>query len=1646
MSQERRFRGGLDGHERPFDWRALAKKYGIAERAARELYEEAVRQAGVHREPRRHQESIYLELLEGARQQAWRPSPGKVTHTMRLQAERAGKQRRSNISPLTGQPIAAGKRTLTSYIDPAHGRRNETHVSDELTRLGTALRAFTPDAIPVSEESSADTAMRLYEASIAVVLGDVDALEAHDRELLADEYGIDVDVPRPDEADEDTAAQPLPEPTRESMERAFGQRFDDVVVHLDSPEVTGDMHAFTRGREIHFRAGAFAPGTRRGDHIIAHELAHIVQQSGAQPTSVQARREGRSTGALEADADRAAMQALLGHQAAVQFHSSYGQVQAYRGAQSGVSEQPEEEQDETTAPLAEPGAEPAGAESATPVSSEDEERGTRDDAANQEAAGLEDGTEAAGDEDERAASREPERAAEQAPGAAAEQAAGPDGASSLGGMGAGAAGGAGSAAAAFSMKADTPGDVLASLRDAPASRALDALGQAQGLSAGVLSKQRDTAQEALPKIETPTGLLPQGASGPAAQPPPVADGAASSARGDRPSPVEGGGQEVSQEGIVPEVPPAPAPAPTQLAGRDDSASEEGQSDPALARSAQRALGSVGAPVDRVPTRAEDTPRVDVSGEADPAQLQSSLQDSQQQTAQARTQAAAETRQDFGEHDIFPEPDDEILEAQTQLSEPKLAGIEEAGGSALPAEAMASIDAEASPILQERIGKEQARYAEGEQQYDSDSQAAHEQARDDVQTLEEDTRAQQEQAQATASDQVTGARQEWQDEIDGVQADFQTKAGDARSEHQQKIQTEEQSGNREATRHIADAEQKAELEKRKAKDDVAREKESKSKESKGFWGWVKSKAKALVDGLKQAVNFIYDNLRKAVKALFEAAKRLALAAIDLARKAIVGLIKAYGAILKGLVRIALAAFPEIRDRILKRIDQAVNAATDLVNKAAEMLKKGVSAVLDFLASTIDKILGLIQDLYNAVFTIIGMIISGELKEILERLGNLIDAAKTAPGQFETAAYEELLGGNLDQPLSPAELMAAGRTPPASAAGAEPAGGMEIAQGEADGDAPLPSPPWTEENVGVDAVASGEELSPELSEQLLEMTGGGDGEVTFGESEDGSRSLESILGIEGQAQTSAQTAQGQTGAGQQAAYTDGLSPRERAGVKWEAMKKGLADWWSQNWPYVLAGGVLAVAGFIVANILTGGAILAALPAIMTAVGYIFAGLLVVQLAGHLRDFLQKGWNGDIQGGGKSLAKGLAAGAIELIMLLTFKVGSVALKGAKAAAKGVAKGARAVARGTANVARGAMRIARRGAQYVLKGGKVLLRGVGQGISRGVKRLRDLGARLLQRTRFKGFRIRIQARRFRLEGKINPWVVLAEGKIVEVDARTEGARRLSNEQLTALRKSDDPDAFLKQLDIDDAAKAGADPAKSRHSWPDNEPLENFADRMRAELNKAKREYDRLRNTSPLSEADAKRLKELEDEILPALSKDVNSLENARQANHPPRADARDVPNTVKTANGLDVEIPPSQLDHILDAHTIENFDPVKRLTELASEPPTHITSFFPARSVTNQRELFTLLKQALGGKGGRFIKATGNNKLTLKLRGLQLEGWVGPKSGGGLKANSLYVKGGQNTVTKAQIQAYANAVTSGTRSLDDIRRELAARFARGF
>ena len=38
--------------------------------------------------------------------------------------------------------------------------------------------------------------------------------------------------------------------------------------------------AFTSGSDVYFAQGQYRPGTEHGDHLLAHELAHVAQQSG----------------------------------------------------------------------------------------------------------------------------------------------------------------------------------------------------------------------------------------------------------------------------------------------------------------------------------------------------------------------------------------------------------------------------------------------------------------------------------------------------------------------------------------------------------------------------------------------------------------------------------------------------------------------------------------------------------------------------------------------------------------------------------------------------------------------------------------------------------------------------------------------------------------------------------------------------------------------------------------------------------------------------------------------------------------------------------------------------------------------------------------------------------------------------------------------------------------------------------------------------------------------------------------------------------------------------------------------------------------------------------------------------------------------
>jgi Domain of unknown function (DUF4157) len=118
------------------------------------------------------------------------------------------------------------------------------------------------------------------------------------------------------------------------MAHAFGQRFDDVRIHRDSPVPAG-RQAFSRGHDIHLGPDAPAPDSPEAERILAHELAHVAQR-GVSATAWQSRPP--DVAALEVDAHQAALHALAGQAAAVRLAAPAGLALGYTGDPDAVDE------------------------------------------------------------------------------------------------------------------------------------------------------------------------------------------------------------------------------------------------------------------------------------------------------------------------------------------------------------------------------------------------------------------------------------------------------------------------------------------------------------------------------------------------------------------------------------------------------------------------------------------------------------------------------------------------------------------------------------------------------------------------------------------------------------------------------------------------------------------------------------------------------------------------------------------------------------------------------------------------------------------------------------------------------------------------------------------------------------------------------------------------------------------------------------------------------------------------------------------------------------------------------------------------------------------------------------------------------------
>ncbi|HSB10225.1 MAG TPA: DUF4157 domain-containing protein [Blastocatellia bacterium] len=141
-----------------------------------------------------------------------------------------------------------------------------------------------------------------------------ECVECAQKKLAFDRRGADEVAPiaAPPTVSEVARApgEPLDSETRASMESSLGHDFSRVRVHTDdrAAESANEVNAlaYTIGQDVVFARGQYSPRSVEGQKLLAHELAHTIQQSSAQSDPGGTTPVGARGSVFEREADMAA--------------------------------------------------------------------------------------------------------------------------------------------------------------------------------------------------------------------------------------------------------------------------------------------------------------------------------------------------------------------------------------------------------------------------------------------------------------------------------------------------------------------------------------------------------------------------------------------------------------------------------------------------------------------------------------------------------------------------------------------------------------------------------------------------------------------------------------------------------------------------------------------------------------------------------------------------------------------------------------------------------------------------------------------------------------------------------------------------------------------------------------------------------------------------------------------------------------------------------------------------------------------------------------------------------------------------------------------------------------------------------------------
>lgn len=431
--------------------------------------------------------------------------------------------------------------------------------------------------------------------------------------------------------------------------------------------------------------------------------------------------------------------------------------------------------------------------------------------------------------------------------------------------------------------------------------------------------------------------------------------------------------------------PTSAPAPQSRPPSDDVQAPTIVGDPdgrLTGADAERMLASLTALPVGDPTGHQTTgptPRVSLTGGADPRRTQRARADMQHRTVTAAHDAQRAARQPAGEHHI-----DTTLPATTLVAsgaaratsappdvpgpladdQSEILGLiaREQSGAALEA----ALSNARSTMADERV-----RHQDAERKVRADADTT-------IARLEAASAAQHARQKSSALQDVSALRGKWTGEIDKKTRAAHRKADATVAQGLKDVEKQRSKGEADADKAYEEGNRRAERARLDGEEKATRLKKDGEKESEGIFDWLASKAEAFFERLKNAVTRVLDAARRLARSFIERAKKFAADAIEAARRTIVGTIRLVG---DGLIAIGdtlLTAFPEAQERYRTAIEDRISRATEAVNNVAEQLNKDVQNALDTLGKGLDRVLGLLETGLLAAVDLVGSTVRGALK--------------------------------------------------------------------------------------------------------------------------------------------------------------------------------------------------------------------------------------------------------------------------------------------------------------------------------------------------------------------------------------------------------------------------------------------------------------------------------------------------------------------------------------------------------------------------------------------------------------------------------------------------------------------------------------------